>query len=287
MKKFFTFVVAVVASVGASAQEYNLFPSSDGWLMFNSQTTIDQYVGNINETNYKVNTTTGSKMVQTVYADQMPDYPATVADPIIVGAGTDGETGSAGSIKGALVLQPSSANMTPNGGGFIACLPSCTSYTIDYSCNSRVMGRLLATTNPAADMSNASDSYALNDATGWKIISAKYMTVFKRLPAGHNQWTDIATLNNGNDAVTIQSSTPIYVWFQSATKDTVYIHGIKVTTPKQETAGVNQLATNAQTSNKVYTVSGIYMGECDDMKSLHKGFYIIKEGTRTRKIIVE
>ena len=102
----------------------------------------------------------------------MPDYPASEASEEFVGAGTDGETGSEGSRTGAIMLQPASGAMSINGGGFVVCMPSCYSYAICYSSNSKVMTRLVATANVNAPMSNCLAECALNREDGWRIISA-------------------------------------------------------------------------------------------------------------------
>lgn len=288
MKKTLTLILLLGTVLGAQAQTYNLFPASDGWLWFDTESIVNRYTGLINESQFRVTQGENAKMVQLVYADQMPDYPPTVADINIMGAGTDGETGSEGSRRGALVLQPSSAVSTANGGGFILCLPSCATLSIDYSSNSRVMARIVATTNPAADMNQVAATYSLDDARGWKVISALYMSVFKRLPSGHNQWTGIETLNNGSDETTIQSDKPIYVWFQSATRDTVYIHGIKVTTPKQETTGVERVSASMDAAQtEVFSTDGRMVGGRESLSNLRRGVYIVKERGQVRKIVAE
>lgn len=279
-------MLAMASMAGASAQTYNLFPTTDGWLMFNSQETIDKYVGIINETDYKVETSDDAKLVQTVYADQMPDYPASEVQPDFIGIGDDGEKGTAGSVNGAIMLQPASAMMTANGGGFIVCLPSCSTYSIDYSCESKVMCRILATTNPDSDMSKVYSEGDIDKTAGWKVISAKYSSIFSRLPAGHNVYSGIETYSNGYDNTTIKSDKPIYVWFQSLTKDTVYIHGIKVTTPKQEAAGIKNVASVANAAKAVYTVDGKYLGN-NAAVATEKGLYIIKEGDKSKKLVVK
>lgn len=280
--------LVLCAANGAFSQDYNLFPSADGWVWFNTQANIDRYVGLINETDYKVATGDNAKLIQLVYADQIPDYPASTADASYIGAGKTGVIGTEGSTTGALRLLPSSASMTANGGGFVVCMPSCSTFSIDYSCSSSVMGRIVATTNSEATMSRVASDCALTDATGWKIISAKYMSVFKKLPYGHSQWIDIEDLNNGSDVVTIQSTTPIYVWFQSATKDTIYIHGIKVTTPKQETASVkNVAAANDEVKEQMFSIDGRRMDVRENINALKRGLYIIKNGNGVKKISVK
>lgn len=278
--KILTLALALAASTAASAQTYNLFPGQDGWLWFNTDEVINTYVGLINEDDYKPATGDGAKMVQLVYADQMPDYPASTASASVVGIGTDGEEGGEGSTTGALVLQPSSAKMNANGGGFVLALPSCSTLSIDYSCGSKVMGRLYATCNPNATMGQTAVSYDLSSDQGWKIISAKYMTVFKTLPYGHNQWTDMEQLSNGTDETTIQSDQPIYVWFQSAINDDLYIHGIKVTTPRPETAGIGTLATD-DAPCQYYTADGRRVSS-----PTAKGLYIVRRGAVAHKAVL-
>lgn len=290
MRDFFSLLAALIIlpSIEAMGQTYNLFPASDidsdGWLWFDTQEKIDKYIGNIDETNYRIEK--DGKIIQTVYADQMPDYPASEVSPDFIGAGTDGETGSEGYRKGGIMLQPASQSMTVNGGGFLVCLPSCATYSICYSSNSKVMARIVATKNVNTDMSNASNSKTdINSADGWHVISASHVTVFGRLPMGIYKWEGIEKLNN-NDNVTIQSNDPIYVWFQSATKDTVYIHGIKVTTPKQETTGVKMFTTSAKPiTSQIYTIDGKQINNAP--KALREGFYIVRDEKGTRKISVK
>lgn len=291
MRKIALLTMALVAfmATSAQAQEYNMFGASDvdadGWLWFDTQAKIDKYIGNIDETNYKVDG--NGKLIQTVYADQMPDYPASEVSPEFVGAGTDGETGSEGSRTGAIMLQPSSASMTANGGGFVVCMPSCATFSICLSSNSKIMGRILATKNVAADMGQASPTTDLTASTGWKIVNASYMTIFKTLGRGIKTWTGIENLDNGTDEVTIKSDEPIYVWFQSATHDTVYIHGIKVTTPKAEKTGINTLTSNVSSANKeIYSIDGSRIVNGADERALRKGVYIIRTKEGTRKVAV-
>ena len=284
-----TLALLAFAATCAQAQEYNMFGASDvdadGWLWFDTQAKIDKYIGNIDETNYKVDG--NGKLIQTVYADQMPDYPASEVSPDFVGAGTDGETGSEGSRTGAIMLQPSSASMTANGGGFVVCMPSCATFSICLSSNSKIMGRILATKNVAADMGQASPTTDLTASTGWKIVNASYMTIFKTLGRGIKTWTGIEDLDNGTDEVTIKSDEPIYVWFQSATHDTVYIHGIKVTTPKAEKTGINTLTSNVSSANKeIYSIDGSRIANGADDRALRKGVYIIRTKEGTRKVAV-
>lgn len=282
MKKIFALALAMFLALSVSAESFNLFPTSDGWLYFNTQNVINSYVGIVNEDDYLVNA--NGKIVQMVYADQMPDYPPTEADADVVGAGSDGEMGSDGSVAGALILQPASAVGSVNGGGFVLALPSCSTLSIDYSSNSKVMARIVATTNPNAPMANASSSYDLDSDNGWKVISAKYASVFSRLPAGHGQWTGIEKLSNGSDGVTVQSDKPIYVWFQNATRDTVYIHGVMVTTPRQETAGVAGVQVSHGSATEVYGIDGVRLG-ADALSGRRHGIFVVRKDGVVRKVM--
>ncbi|MCF0235482.1 MAG: T9SS C-terminal target domain-containing protein [Bacteroidaceae bacterium] len=285
MNRIFTLSAALLVAASSFAQTYNLFPSADGWLWFNNPDTISKYVGKINETDYRADNSAAAKLVQLVYADQMPDYPESIADPNIPGAGTDGETGSEGSTTGALMLMPSSRSGTLNGGGFVLALPACATLSIDFSCNSRSMIRFLATANAAAPMSNVSPNYALESADGWKVISARFATVFSARPKGRNLWEGIEKLSNGNDQVTIQSEKPIYFWLQSGTADTIYIHGIKVTTPSPITTSIGAVQTeNAAASAQLYSLDGRHLGALDPKAQPNQGVYIVRRGTKSQKV---
>lgn len=290
MKKKITLCLALLAMlpIGASAQTtYNLFPKSDvdadGWLWLDSEEKIEKYVGTINDDDYRVDP--NGKVIQMVYANQQPDYPPTEADANIQGAGTDGETGSAGCRTGALVLQPAKGFGSVNGGGFVVCLPSCATYAICYSSNSKINARIVATNNANADMTKTSNSETPMDTDeGWHVISAKYVSVFNTMPKGINNWNGIEKLNN-NDNITIAGDKPVYVWFQSSTRDTVYIHGIKVTTPKEQTLGIDRHAwlPNGHAPQAVYTIDGRRM---DDKAALQPGLYIVTTNKGNRKVVV-
>lgn len=288
MKKLFTFSFLLLAAMTVTAQTSgrNLFDAADidenGWIWFDTAEKIEKYIGVINETDYLVDPE--GKPIQLVYADIFPDYPASEAYEDIVGAGTDGETGSEGSRTGAILLQPSSASSTINGGGFVVCMPSCYSYSICYSSNSKVMTRLVATTNANAPMNNCLGECALNSDNAWRVISATYTTPFKRLPAGINTWNGLEKLNNGYEpVVTIQSEEPIYVWFQSATADTIYIHGIKAITQEEEVAGIINANASVEYQQAVFTIDGRRVG--NNIAEVDKGLYIVTEQGRTRKVV--
>lgn len=124
MRKIYLAWALLLSAIGVQAQEYNLFPASvvdeNGWLWFNSQEIVDQYVGVCNEEDYKVDPE--GKIIQMVYADQF-QYPSTTVDPDAIGYGKGGELGADGCKKGAIILPAASASNSPNGGGlFLVCL---------------------------------------------------------------------------------------------------------------------------------------------------------------------
>jgi hypothetical protein len=132
-------------------------------------------------------------------------------------------------------------------------------------------------------MSDCNAGYDLNYEKGWKIINASYVSVFKRLPAGINNWSSLENLDNGSDETTLKNDKPIYVWFQSATPDTIYIHGIRaITQENASSTGIENINAAAAGKKAVYTIDGRTAG--NNTATLKKGLYIVTEQGRTRKI---
>ena len=282
MKKILTLSFVLLATMGTVAQ--NWFDAADrdenGWIWFDTAEKIEKYIGVINETDYLVDP--NGKPIQLVYADIYPDYPASEASEEFIGAGTDGETGSEGSRTGAIMLQPSSGSNV-DGGGFIVCMPSCYSYAICYSSNSKVMARILATTNVKSSMFQWNAEGSIDSETGWRVISATYTTIFKRLPKGINTWDGLEELNNGYEPkVTMKSNDPIYACLQNVTTVTVYIHGIKAIT-QEEATGITHAHIRAEDNQAVYTIDGRQIRGGFD--KVGKGLYIVTEQGKTRKVV--
>lgn len=246
MKKIFTLtMLSLLCTLTASAQSFNLFPAedvdADGWLWFNTQEKIDKYVGLFNKDDYTVDP--NGKVVQLVFANITPDYTLTIADPEVYGvdkAGNYSEDEGCNQdelIKGAIVLAPASGTMgTLNGGCLILNLPSCSTISLYLSSESSTYMRTLKIL-PTNGIDN-DDSPAGGDPwTGsTKAIYSKASMFSTLSGAGHYKWETAATENNGyNTGVTFQSDEPVYFCLQNCRNRKVYIHGIKVTTPKQET----------------------------------------------------
>lgn len=273
MRKIYLAWALLLSAIGVQAQEYNLFPASvvdeNGWLWFNSQEIVDQYVGGCNEEDYKVDPE--GKIIQIVYADQMPTYPPTTVDPDAIGYGKGGELGADGYKKGAIILPAASAMGSTNGGGIALCLPSCSTLSMNVSCDNQITCRLLSTDNPETTFTN----YGVRQA---------YLIGFKKFAgAGNTTKTGLETLTNGNDNITIKSDKPVYVYFQNTTTHEVYIHGIKVTTPKQETTGIANIQAQGTTAQEVYTIDGVKVG--NTLKGQKQGLYIVKHGNSIKKVI--
>lgn len=264
MKKIFTLALLALAAMSANAQEYNLFDAADvdadGWLWFNTQEKIDKYVGTIDEDNYTVNP--NGKLIQMGFANITPDYPETVADPEAYGVDTQGLTmldegvNKDELIKGAIILAPASAQSSMNGGCLILNLPSCATINLLLSSEARMMGRTLMV-SPGFDMSQ-DDSTGDDPWTGHtKAIYARASVFGSIHGAGQYKWEGIESLNNGyNEGLSFVSDGPVYFALQNCHKYSIYVHAIKVTTPKQESAGVRDLSVDANVNAPVYNLAG-------------------------------
>ena len=270
MRKILMAFLSVLATANVQAQEYNMFAASDvdedGWLWFDTQEKVDKYVGACNEDDYKVDP--NGKLVQMVYADQNPTYPATTVDPTIIGFGADGEVGAEGFKTGAIVLPAASGVQQTNGGGFAILMPSCSTFSINLSSDNMVLCQIMSTT----DVDKVFGDYEVRKA---------YSVFNKFAGAGNTTKTGLESLTNGYNDVTIKSDNPVYVYFRNINNSEVYIHGIKVTTPKQESAGIKDLADNGDAKKELYTIGGV---KVTNPKS---GVYILRCGKSTRKYIVK
>lgn len=279
MKK--TLVLAVMAFCMTTilhAKEYNMFNPADcdaeGWLWFNSQAVVNKYVGIINEDEGAVNPT--GALIQMVYADIAPDYPATTVDPNIMGYGTDGELGSEGAIKGAIILPPSSAMGNFNGGAVIVRMPSCSTFSVCLSSGKKVDMKLFASTDPKLEK------------FGLIIGSAAPFKPFARI--GVSKVTGLEQKTNANTGNSFKSETPKYAMLRNGTKDTLFIHSFKITTPKQEDTGIHEMGVDNHSTAEVYTMDGLLIASkipTSQLSELKKGLYMVRSGKNVRKMIVK
>ena len=265
MKKIVTLAMLAVATMSASAQTtYNLFSptdcDADGWLWLNTQAKIDRYVGKINEDAYTVDP--NGKVIQLAFANINPDYTETYADPEAYGVDTQGNTildegvNKDECIKGAIVLAPASAMMATNGGCLVLNLPSCATIDLMLSSEARMLGRtlMLSSTNGIDNDNSTGENPWTGDT---KSIYAKASVLGSLHGAGQWKWEGVESLNNGfNNDITFKSESPVYFALQNCHKYAIYVHAIRITTPKQETVGIQETITNKQERNAYYNLAG-------------------------------
>lgn len=265
MKKIVTLAMLAVATMNASAQEtFNLFSpadcDADGWLWLNTQEKIDRYVGKINEDAYTVDP--NGKVIQMAFANINPDYTETYADPEAYGVDTQGNTildegvNKDECIKGAIVLAPASAMMATNGGCLVLNLPSCATIDLMLSSEARMLGRtlMLSSTNGIDNDNSTGENPWTGDT---KSIYAKASVLGSLHGAGQWKWEGVESLNNGfNNDITFKSKSPVYFALQNCHKYAIYVHAIRITTPKQETVGIQETITNKQERNAYYNLAG-------------------------------
>lgn len=265
MKKIVTLAMLAVATMSASAQNtYNLFSptdcDADGWLWLNTQAKIDRYVGKINEDAYTVDP--NGKVIQLAFANINPDYTETYADPDAYGVDTQGNTildegvNKDECIKGAIVLAPASAMMSTNGGCLVLNLPSCATIDLILSSEARMLGRtlMLSSTNGIDNDNSTGENPWTGDT---KSIYAKASVLGSLHGAGQWKWEGVESLNNGfNYDVTFKSESPVYFALQNCHKYAIYVHAIRITTPKQETVGIQENIANKQERNAYYNLAG-------------------------------
>lgn len=285
MKKIFTLVaMAFALASGVQAQTYNLFApwavDSNGWLWFDHQDKIDTYVGSIdNDTGIA---DVAGKIIQ--MADAVHgSFEATTASPTVIGVGGTGSSatvGGPGALTGAIVLAPASKQGGKNGGGIVLKVPSLATLSIKMSSTENKYILVSATKNATLK----TDAYEM-------VFTTFNIPPFKKLSgAGIYEWNGAEKLSNisGN---TIVSADAIYVYIINCNKAPLYIHGIKVITPKQETVGVNDITVaSSATITDVYTAEGVLVkrGVSEaEVKNLTKGLYILRSGKDVKKVVVE
>lgn len=265
MKKIVTLAMLAVATMSASAQTtYNLFSptdcDADGWLWLNTQAKIDRYVGKINEDAYTVDP--NGKVIQLAFANINPDYTETYANPEAYGVDTQGYTildegvNKDECIKGAIVLAPASAQMSTNGGCLVLNLPSCATIDMILSSEASMLARtlMLSPTNGIDNDNSTGEDKWTGDT---KAIYSKATLFGKLHAAGQFTWTGIESLHNGNNGdLTFKSESPVYFALQNCHKYAIYVHAIRITTPKQETVGIQENIANKQERNSYYNLAG-------------------------------
>ena len=300
MKKIIsTLFLGLVCTIGTKAQEYNLFydVDSDGWLWFDTDEKIDKYVGPCRTTSTGFTVDPVGKPIQLVPAPQYPNYPEPSADATYTGAGAGGEVGAEGAKTGAIMLPPATglgAFSNMDGGGIVVLMPSCATFRLSLSCEGSGYVHMSGTTDPNTKF------------TDYTLISAKKATWTPLFTPGLGVWEGIEELDNGNEPYfKLKSNNPVYGYFRSASTSTMYIHGIRVTTPTNSTVNIketvapksriffegNRVVLNEATDIKVYNANGLLMNAAHtdrmDLSNMPKGIYIVKAGDAIRKLAVQ
>ena len=75
--------------------------------------------------------------------------------------------------------------------------------------------------------------------------------------AGQWKWEGVESMHNGNNGdLTFKSESPVYFALQNCNRYAIYVHAIRITTPKQETVGIQETITNKQERNAYYNLAG-------------------------------
>lgn len=285
-KRIFTLLalsLGLAASVPAQT-DYNFFPADcvdgDGWLWFDSQDKIDRFVGAIDNDNYCANA--AGKVVQMAGANFEP-YEEAFASPTVVGVGRDGNDaesigiGKKGAKTGAIVLPGSSKNTQRNGGAIVLKLPSLATLSLNVSCASTMYYYVASTTKAGTALDSYEQKFNRYNLIGFGRLSY----------AGNFTWKNVHQLTNAQEQ-TIVSDGPIYVLIQNTSADTAYVHGVRITTPRQETTGI-RTRVDATARVDVYAVNGTPLAlqaDAQVLSTLPKGLYIVRRGKDVRKLAV-
>lgn len=297
-----TLFLGLACTLGAQAQEYNLFDAADvdadGWLWLDTDEKIEKYVGPCRTTNSGFCVDPNGKLIQLAPAPQYPDYPEPEVDATYVGAGAGGEWGAEGAKTGAIMLPQAtglSAFSNMDGGGIVVVMPSCASFNLSLSCEG----------SGYVHMSGSTDINTY--FTDYTLISAKNATWIPLFTPGLGVWEDIEELDNGNEPYfKLKSNSPVYGYFRSASTSTMYIHGLRVmtTTPNPSSvrdAGAvqqnriffegNRVVLNEPAYLKVYNANGLLVNAAHtdrmDLSNMPKGIYIVKAGDAVRKLAIQ
>lgn len=311
MKKTYTIIAALALAAAAysqdggnglpprlSSQADNLFQPSDcdedGWLWFDTQDKIDRYVGAANNEDgaWQV----GGKLVQLGTTNYSP-YDECYALPDFEGVGTDGTIGSDGARTGGIAIQPSSANMTFNGGCVMFYLPTCKKFDMVLASESSIKVRLKANTTP----DDAGLAY-----TDYRVVNAKYATVFGKLSGpGMKEWYDLQNLINGSDDLKFDTRQPMVALLENCASDTLYLQAVRIYTYEPSTLGIDEVAAPGLGINisrravtlteprdiSVCTLAGAVVASAKaartlSLASLPAGAYIVRAGDKSRKVVI-
>ena len=209
---------------------------SNGWLWFDTQEKINRYVG-----------ITDDKLIQLVsatYENADGENPEPFASATIVGAGTDGEIGTTGSRKGAIVLCESDRINNQSGGAIMLHLPSCTDMALSLSSTSKMLGAIYAA--PGVQEPIDLGLVVAKSAAPFVYLSKEYVYTF----------SNMATISNDFTGNTIKSDNAVTVLFRNCQSEQLFIHGIKVMV--KDVNGIKNVQVNNNDDDApYYTIDGV------------------------------
>ena len=298
-------MAAVACMVSASAQTvYNYFDAADvdanGWLWFDTQATIDKYVGWGNK--YKI------QLQSATYEDADGQYPEPYGDPTAIGWNAAGEQGE-GAKTGAIILPDGTStngSVDPNGGAFLVQLPDCAEFDLFVSTNSSPI------------------CVGLSGAKGWveTIDCALIKNFFKMgiwfqdqlANTTQYEWNNIQ--NYTNEVTSLKLASPegekVTGLIRNNMKRPLYVQGIKILTytnaANQEGAGIdgviadgalaltvdgNNVSASEDAMFEVYSIAGVRVATANGtsvaLDDLATGVYVVKatsdNGTATVKVV--
>jgi len=273
-------LLAAMATPEVVAQTtYNFFDAADvdkdGWLWFDSQEKIDKYVG--------WNTKKKSFKIQNVDADYQDGYGnpiENITDPELIGFGTDGQLGSAGSYTGAVILPDASESFvsyaapTGHGGGLLINVPDLAQ--LDICLSARQKDLLLACEAndqelTTRDLINKNIGMIKGcELTGLQIGSEPASILQGVSYSG--KWSDIQNyeddefylLNTSDFTQTrhfkIQSKPGekrAVVFYNYMKSSPLYVHGIRVLTYTNTSGVADIIADGEDTNAPTYNVLGV------------------------------
>lgn len=299
MKKTLLSIAAIAVAVVANAQTtYNYFDASDvdanGWLWFDTQEKLEKYCGWGSD--YKIQLQTAT------FEDADGQFAEPELDATVPGYNADGQQGGDGAKTGAIIL-PAAASVSdsPNGGSIMMWLPDCAEISMYISTE---YDRICTGVKGAKGWVEPIDCAKIKT-----YLNMSWGSIQPLAKVSQYQWNNIQDLSNA-DGLQLKSPVGNKVTGQIVNnmKYPLYVHGIKVLTYTETSAGVESAVADAAALKlafdgsrvvasqdaeiKVYTASGQLVARGKNavaVEELASGIYVAKatgdNGAATVKIM--